>query len=45
MADNDKYVYGMDWADEETSLSNLSNYRKYQYHLPSKPGSINYGPC
>lgn len=36
MAENDKYVHGMDWADGDNSLSYLSNYRNYQYELVGK---------
>jgi len=33
---NDKYVHGMDWANEDITLSNLANYRQFQYNLVSK---------
>ncbi|MEX0813217.1 MAG: class I SAM-dependent methyltransferase [Chitinophagales bacterium] len=32
----DKYVHGMDWGQGEVSLSDLNNYRKYQYDLVAK---------
>lgn len=36
MKDNDEFVYDMDWGKGEIQLSDLSNYRKYQYNLISK---------
>lgn len=32
----DKYVHGMDWGQGEISLSDLTNYRQYQYDLVTK---------
>ncbi len=36
MDKKDKYVHGMDWGSENSSLSDLTNYRKYQYDLIDK---------
>ncbi|MCG6959775.1 class I SAM-dependent methyltransferase [bacterium BMS3Abin03] len=35
-ARDDKYVHGMGWGNDEVTLSDLTNYRKYQYGLISK---------
>jgi len=37
MSANDEYIHGMDWAfQHEKGLSNLENYRSYQYNLVHK---------
>jgi hypothetical protein len=35
-AKDDKYVHGMGWGNDEITLSDFTNYRKYQYNLISK---------
>jgi SAM-dependent methyltransferase len=35
METEDKYVYDMDWGNGEAGLTNLKNYREYQYSLIS----------
>ncbi len=36
MNKKDKYVHGMDWGNGNSSLSDLTNYREYQYDLIDK---------
>jgi 2-polyprenyl-3-methyl-5-hydroxy-6-metoxy-1,4-benzoquinol methylase len=35
-AKDDRYIHGMGWGNDEVTLSDLTNYRKYQYGLISK---------